>query len=145
MLLLHSYVHERVHAGKPLFMIEWLSIWFLLRELILKVLNNLISLKSDCNYALERSIKELHTLIESQKNLTGLEKCIVFCKPCMDPFADCLEACESAQLDRGKMTHACADDCAECAAECEKHSTENCQNCAASCNKCIEELKHVMA
>lgn len=108
-------------------------------------MTNLISLKSDCNKALELCIEDCQKVVQAHKDVTGMEKCIELCLLCIRACSDCLDACESAQLDRGKLMHGCAEACKRCAAECGKHGTEDCAKCAASCNNCIEEFKHLLA
>ncbi|HEY8397810.1 MAG TPA: four-helix bundle copper-binding protein [Flavihumibacter sp.] len=39
----------------------------------------------------------------------------------------------------------CAEICASCAAECEKHDNEHCQQCAVLCKHCAEECRQLAA
>ncbi|MDR7127874.1 hypothetical protein J2X69_000202 [Algoriphagus sp. 4150] len=110
-------------------------------------MTSLIPLKSDCSEALGQCIKECQYLIASikDKEIAGLEKCEELAQLCIEACAECIDACESARLDRGKMMLACVEACKNCASECEKHDLVECDRCAGACNECLEELGHVLA
>lgn len=108
-------------------------------------MTGLTQLKSNCSKALEECIKDCGILIETHKNTLGMEMCIELCRRCIDASADCIDACESAKIDRGMMMHTCAEACRACAQECEKHNLEECKICAVSCRLCLEEFHNLMA
>lgn len=74
-----------------------------------------------------------------------MEECVRLCKVCISAASECLDACESARLDRGVMMHACAEACKACIAECSKHDLSEYRHCVESCEECLEELSHRMA
>lgn len=108
-------------------------------------MTSLTPLKSDCSMALEQCIKDCNLLKASIKEISGLEKCEELAQLCIIACAECLHACESARLDRGKMMVACAEACKLCVSECEKHNSEESKRCAIACRNCLEELEHVLA
>lgn len=108
-------------------------------------MNRLTPLKNDCTKALERCIKNCEAVVLIYKYSLQMEECVRLCKVCIAAASECLDACESARLDRGIMMHACSEASKSCAAECSKFDLSECQNCAESCEECIEELSHRMA
>lgn len=103
------------------------------------------SIKSDCCNALEQCIKDCFQLVAKIKDVPGMEKTIELTEICIGACADCLDACESVRLDRGRMMITCAEACKICALECEKHNSPESIRCAESCRKCVEELSHLLA
>lgn len=108
-------------------------------------MNSLTPLKSNCSKALEQCIRDCQQLVVSHKEIPGLEKCVELAQLCIGACAECLDACESARLDRGKMMLTCAEACKIFAAECEKHNSDECKKCVESCRNCLEEFEHVLA
>lgn len=106
---------------------------------------SLTQLKSDCCNALEQCIRDCQKMVNQFKDVRGMEKCVELGQICIGACAECLDACESAKLNRGKQMFICLEVCKECANECEKFQSEECVNCAASCRNCIVELSHAMA
>ncbi|WP_234568332.1 four-helix bundle copper-binding protein [Rhodohalobacter sp. 614A] len=96
--------------------------------------------------------------------ISALSECITACETC---FAACLEEdhveemTECIKLDRDcaemcrlavqflsrdsdisqSIIGLCADICAKCAEECEKHDHDHCQKCAEACRNCEEICK----
>lgn len=94
----------------------------------------------------------------------SLSECVIACETCL---ASCLEEdnvkqmTECIKLDRDcadtcslavqflsrnsgiskSIIGLCADICAQCAEECEKHDHDHCQKCAEACRKCEETCK----
>jgi hypothetical protein len=65
--------------------------------------------------------------------------------PCIRLDRDCAEACQTAMNFVARNSeHAaafidiCADLCAACAEECDKHDTQHCKDCAQACRECEE-------
>ncbi len=108
-------------------------------------MTSLIQLKSNCSKAVEQCIADCYNLIESTKDLTELTKCKELAQLCIIAGTECLDACESARLDRGKMMLACAETCKRLLSECEKYKLEECRRCAVSCKTCLQEFEYVLA
>ncbi len=102
-------------------------------------------IKSDCCNALEQCIKDCFQLVASIKDVSGMEKTIELVEICIGACADCLDACESVRLDRGRLMFTCVEACKICAVECEKHNSPESIKCMVSCRRCVEELSHQMA
>lgn len=90
-------------------------------------MNRLTQLKNNCTRAIERCIQNCEAVVQNHK------------------YSPCLDACESARLDRGVMMYSCAEACKMCIAECSKHDLVECRNCVEACKDCLEELSHRMA
>ncbi|MCE7055257.1 hypothetical protein LZF95_11275 [Algoriphagus sp. AGSA1] len=102
-------------------------------------------MKSNCSQALEQCINDIHELLVFIKVAPEFEQCSKLAHRCKDACVECLDACESARLDRGKMMLACVEVCGDFAAECRKYEAREFRNCAASCRACIEEFENVLA
>ncbi len=108
-------------------------------------MTSLTPLKSNCSKAVEQCMRNCHQLIVSIRGIQGLEKYAELAQRCRDACSDCLDACESARRDRGKMMLACAEACRIFVSECECHNAEAWRKCVVSCRMCLEEFEHVLA
>lgn len=75
---------------------------------------------------------------------------------CIRTDLDCADLCEATQgvlVRRGKdddgfvkaVLQACAEACARCADECEKHEHEHCRLCAEACRRCENACRELLA
>ncbi len=106
---------------------------------------SLIPLKSNCSKALEQCINDIHELLVIIKDAPEFKQCSELAHSCKDACAECLDACESARLDRAKMMLTCAEVCSDFASECRKYDAKEFRNCVVSCRVCIEEFENVLA
>ncbi len=108
-------------------------------------MSRLIQIKSNCTVALERCIRTCQNLISAYKYTSGMGDCIKQATICMEACVECLDACESAQFDRGINMCKCYEVCKASFREFQKYDMEECQGCVEACLLCIEELDNMIA
>ena len=110
-----------------------------------------------------------HAIMEHEKLLSCIDACLdcaTACENCssqclqeqdVSKLVDCIqlnrecaEVCYAAArlmniggINAGALCHVCAEICAACASECEKHPMGHCQECAQSCRNCAEECRNM--
>ncbi len=107
-------------------------------------MNRLTRLKSNCIQTLEECIYSCQQLIAAYKYSKDMERCVALAQQSLDFCVDCLDACESAQFDRGIKMRKCLEFCLSLKKECEKYRGEKFEACSEACSLCIKELQMVL-
>jgi len=76
--------------------------------------------------SLEKCMKDSKNLIETQKHIPGMERCVELSQLCIEASSECLVACNSIGDGRvGKIMQSCVEACKSCAEECENMAINN--------------------
>ena len=102
-------------------------------------------MKSNCTIALERCIQSFQILISTHKDNVDMQDFIEVMRKGLECCVDCLDACESTQVDRGVKMHKCVEACDIGIVECLKYNLEESTNCIEACQHCIEEFANILA
>lgn len=94
-------------------------------ELNHTVMNSLTPVKDDYIKSLEKCMKDCQRLIETQKHIPGMERCVELSRLCIGACSDCLVACEAIGEGISKMMQSCLDACKACVEECKNMAKNN--------------------
>jgi hypothetical protein len=96
---------------------------------------DLIGSLTNCIVACEHCF----TACFEESNLDHLIKCIKLDRDCAEICALTLSFVARNSPEAASLVRTCAEICASCAEECEKHNHDHCRDCADACRECEEK------
>lgn len=82
-------------------------------------------IKRDYIKSLKSCIKDCQGLIEKNKHIPGMERCVELSRLCIGACSECMDACESVRSGLGNMLQNCVEACKACAEECKTMAHQN--------------------
>lgn len=94
----------------------------------------LINALANCQVACENCYRACF----DEPNIKKLEKCIRLDRDCADMCSLTMSFLARNSSEAETVVRTCAEICAACAEECEKHDHVHCKECADTCGDCEE-------
>ncbi len=101
-----------------------------------QLINDIKHCINTCEYCAHACLNE-----EDVASLTG---CIKITRDCADICTLTLKYLARESKFTDSLVELCANVCAACASECEKHDHEHCKDCAEVCSECKEKCREYL-
>lgn len=77
----------------------------------------------------------------NEPSVQELKNCIQLDRDCADICSLAIQLLSRDSDQTASIINICADVCAKCAEECERHDHDHCVRCAQACRKCQQSCK----